>query len=118
MKIYGDLEKRIREIGRGLYGLAGDVPSIFNKKRWMGRLMDHAMKDDEFRLNLFRYIDVLPSLKTSDLIVTLLQEYFSGMAGAPLIIRKGIERISRGFIPVVASSMIKTGVRSLARQFI
>lgn len=118
MKIYGDLEKRIREIGRGLYGLAGDVPSIFNKRRWMGRLMDHAMKDAEFRLNLFRYIDVLPSLKTSDLIIDLLQAYFSGLPGAPLIIRKGIDRISRGFMPVVASKMIKAGVRSIAGQFI
>ncbi len=118
MKNYSGLERRIREVGRGLYAMASDVPSIFNKRRWMGRLMDHAMKDDDFRLNLFRYIDVLPSLKTSDLTVTLLQEYFSGVAGAPLIIRKGIERISGGLMPVVASGLIRTGVRSLARQFI
>ncbi len=118
MKIYGDLEKRIREVGRGLYGLASDVPSIFNKRRWMGRLMDRAMKDAEFRVNLFRFIDVLPSLKTSDLVVSLLQEYFSGVAGAPLIIRKGIERISNGFMAPVTSRLIKTGVRSLAREFI
>ncbi len=118
MKNYSGLERRIREVGRRLYGLAGNVPSIFNKRRWMGRLMDQAMKDDEFRLNLFRYIDVLPSLKTSDLTVALLREYFSGLAGAPLIIRKGIERISRGLVPVVAAGLIRTGVRSLARQFI
>ncbi len=84
----------------------------------MGRLMAHAMKDEEFRLNLFRYIDVLPSLKTDIQITNLLQEYFSDIEGAPLIIRKGVERISRGFIPFVAARLIKAGVKSLANQFI
>ncbi len=111
-------DKRIREIGLELYQSANEVPTIFDKGRWMGRLMDHAMKDEEFKLNLFRYIDVLPSLKTDQQIADLLEEYFSGVKAAPFIIRKGLERISGGIMPFVAARVIKAGVRSLARQFI
>jgi RHH-type proline utilization regulon transcriptional repressor/proline dehydrogenase/delta 1-pyrroline-5-carboxylate dehydrogenase len=118
MKARDDLEKRIEEVGLELYRLAADVPSIFDRRRWMGRVMDSSMRDEQFRLNLFRYIDVLPSLKTDGQITNLLQEYFSGSEGAPLIIRKGVERVSRGLIPFVASRLIKAGVKSLASQFI
>ena len=76
MKTYPDIEKRIGEIGRELYASMNKVPSIFNRKRWMGRTMDLAMRDEEFKLNLFRYIDVLPSLKTDLLVAELFQEYF------------------------------------------
>lgn len=118
MNTYGDLKNKIRDIGFELYQSANEVPTIFDKGRWMGRLMDHAMKDEEFKLNLFRYIDVLPSLKTDAQIANLLEEYFSGVKTAPFIIRKGIERISRGIMPFVAARVIKAGVKSLARQFI
>jgi len=118
MNTYGDPKQRIREIGLELYQSVNEVPTIFDKGRWMGRLMDHAMKDEGFKLNLFRYIDVLPSLKTDAQIANLLEEYFSGVKAAPFIIRKGIKRISGGIAPFVAARVIKAGVKSLARQFI
>ena len=118
MNTDGDLKKRIRDVGLELYQSVNEVPTIFDRGRWMGRLMHHAMKDEEFKVNLFRYIDVLPSLKTDAHIANLLEEYFSGVKTVPLIIRKGIERISGGIMPFVAARVIKAGVKSLARQFI
>ena len=118
MNLTPDLEKSIREVGRELYDSLNTVPSIFDRKRWMGRIMDLAMKDEEFKLNLFRYIDVLPSLKTDSLAAGLFREYFEGVKNAPLIIRKGIDRISKGFMPFVAATVIRAGVKTLARQFI
>jgi RHH-type proline utilization regulon transcriptional repressor/proline dehydrogenase/delta 1-pyrroline-5-carboxylate dehydrogenase len=118
MKTYPDPERRIQEVGRELYASMNKVPSLFDKKRWMGRTMDLAMRDDEFKLNLFRYIDVLPSLRTDSLVVELFREYFGGIRNAPLIIRKGIDRMSKGFIPFVTARVIRAGVKTLARQFI
>jgi len=118
MKTYPDIEKRIGEIGRELYASRNKVPSIFNRKRWMGRTMDLAMRDEEFKLNLLRYIDVLPSLKTDSLVAELFREYFGQVENAPLIIRGGAVRISKGFLPLVAARVIRAGVRALARQFI
>ena len=61
-------QKRIREVGLRLYESMSDLPSIFDKRRWMGRLMDRTMRDEEFRLDLFRYVDALPSLKSDALV--------------------------------------------------
>ncbi|HWR57457.1 MAG TPA: hypothetical protein VN328_01095 [Thermodesulfovibrionales bacterium] len=64
-----DLENRIREIGAGIYSsVSGEVPSLFDTKKWLGRVMEWAMKDETFRFQLFRYIDVLPSLKSDALV--------------------------------------------------
>ena len=118
MKTYPGMEKRIAEIGRELYASMNKVPSIFNRKRWMGRTMDLAMRDEEFKLNLFRYIDVLPSLKTDALAVELFHEYFADAKELPQIMRRGIGRPSEGFLPHVAAKVIRAGVKVLARQFI
>jgi RHH-type proline utilization regulon transcriptional repressor/proline dehydrogenase/delta 1-pyrroline-5-carboxylate dehydrogenase len=118
MRPYPDIEKRIGEVGRELYSSMREVPSFFDKKRWMGRTMDLVMKDEEFKLNLFRYIDVLPSLKSDAVVAELFRDYLGEVRNAPLIIRKGIDRISKGFLPFVAAKVIRTGVKALAKQFI
>ncbi len=81
--------------------------------------MGWAMKNDDFRIALFRFIDVLPSLKTDDLVVRLLHEYFTGERDIPRLISGGIERISRkGFLPHATARIIRKGVESIAGQFI
>ena len=120
MNPHNDLEDRIRKTGAKIYSsMEGEVPFLFNKKKWMGRLMEWAMKDETFRFQLFRYIDVLPSLLSDALIVKVLKEYFTEAAHTPMILRKGIERISRSsFVPYIAGKVIREGVESIARQFI
>lgn len=119
MTRYPDLEDRIRQIGAEIYSSAREgVPSFFDKNRWLGRVMERAMKDETFKFRLFRYIDVLPSLRTDTLVVRMLKEYFSGEANLPLIIRQGIKRLSKGAGPYVTGKVIRAAVESLARQFI
>jgi len=96
-----------------------EVPLLFNKKKWMGRVMEWAMKDETFRFQLFRYIDVLPSLRSDALVLKVLKEYFTEEAHTPVMLKKGIERISRStFIPYIAAKVIRAAVESIARQFI
>jgi RHH-type transcriptional regulator, proline utilization regulon repressor / proline dehydrogenase / delta 1-pyrroline-5-carboxylate dehydrogenase len=113
-----DLEKRIRLLGLEIYTSMWDVPTVFDTEKWMGTIMKWAMKDSAFKTGLFRFIDVLPSLKTDELVVRLLHEYFAGI-NTPKIIRSGIERMSRqSFLPSVTARLVRRGVESLARQFI
>ncbi|HET6516223.1 MAG TPA: L-glutamate gamma-semialdehyde dehydrogenase [Thermodesulfovibrionales bacterium] len=114
------LEERIGKIGLRIYAeVKGETPSIFERKRWLGRIMELAMKDESFKIALFKFIDVLPSLKTGELVVRLLAEYFSEEAGVPIIIRRGLERISsKRVLPFVVGRVMKTAVETLARQFI
>ncbi|MCL5021816.1 MAG: proline dehydrogenase family protein [Nitrospirae bacterium] len=114
-----DLETRIRKTAEDIYAsVGGEVPSLFDTRKWMGRIMESAMRDETFRFQLFRFVDVLPSLKEDSLVVRLLHEYFGGEVNAPPLIQKGIERLGRGLGSHLAAGAIRAGVGSLARQFI
>jgi len=114
-----DLEKRIREIGLQLHSAIDEVPSIFDKRGWIGRLMDWTMKDETFRFNLFRYIDLLPSLKTDDLVVRLLKEYFADGEETPAMIREVLGHLpAKGIFPSIEAKVIRSGIEGLAREFI
>lgn len=115
----GYLEEKIRATGREIHGAMSGAPPIFDTRRWMGRIMDWSTKNEDFKVRLFRFIDVLPSLKTDALVVRLLNEYFSGETEVPKIISGAIGRIPRrGFVPRVAGRVIRKSVESIARQFI
>ena len=120
MNTHQDLENQIRNIGAEIYSsVKGEVPSIFDKKRWMGEVIEWAMQDDDFKVQLLRFIDVLPSLRTDDLVVRILKEYFADERITPMTIKWGIKGISeKGIIPKIAGEIIKSHVESLARQFI
>ncbi|HTP05321.1 MAG TPA: proline dehydrogenase family protein [Nitrospirota bacterium] len=114
-----DLEKKIRTVGQEIYSAVSGIPPVFDTKRWIGRIMEWSMKNEDFKTRLFRFIDVLPSLKTDDVVVRLLHEYFSGETEVPKIISGGIGMIARkGIAPIVAGRVIRKSVESLARQFI
>ena len=86
---YQSVEEKIRRVGLELQeGMKREVPSFFEKKKWIGRIMERVMKDEEFKARLFRFIDVLPALKSDDLVVRVLKEYFSAVdIDAPLLIK-------------------------------
>jgi RHH-type proline utilization regulon transcriptional repressor/proline dehydrogenase/delta 1-pyrroline-5-carboxylate dehydrogenase len=112
-------EKRIRDIGSELFASREDAPVIFNSRRWQGKIIEWVMKDESFKVQFLRFIDVLPGLRTDNLVLQLFKEYFGQAADAPPIIRYGIERLYRGnVIPRVSASIIRQAVTSLARQFI
>ena len=118
---YSDIEQRVRRVGLELQAyMKKEVPSFFEKKRWIGRIMERVMKDEEFKVRLFRFVDVLPALKSDELVVSILKEYFSvSDVDAPLLIKRGMERLLRGGVPAfVAAKVARSAVKALARQFI
>ncbi len=110
------IENKIREIGREIYSLIGqEVPSLFDRKTWNGRLADWVMKDEALKIELFRFVDVLPCLKTDTLVVKMLNEYFADIPDNPVL--HGIGRLS-GILPHVAAKAVRTSIESMAAQFI
>ncbi|MDX1765169.1 MAG: proline dehydrogenase family protein, partial [bacterium] len=70
-------EKKVEEKGREIYRHMADVSrSIFNPDWWSSHLMEWAMKDETFKVQLFRFVDVLPVLKDQKQVTRLLFEYF------------------------------------------
>ena len=72
------LQSEIEQRGRQIFDLVDKHPeSLFSKAGFYQRLMTLSMRDEQLKLQLFRFVDVLPSLRTSGEIVEHLQEYFA-----------------------------------------
>jgi len=113
------LEKRIREIGEKLFALmdAHPAPGIFSKKGAYARVMEWSMKDPAFKTQLFRFVDVLPSLNSSAEIVRHLQEYLGDKAvELNPAMKAGLAASS--FAPALVATPVKANVVSMAAQFV
>ncbi len=119
MDIDFDLEDRTVRIGRELYSATASAPALFDTRTWIGRIMDWSMKNEDFKITLFRFIDVLPSLRTDELVIRLLREHFSSRVQVPNVVRTCISLLpEKGFGTRLAGSVVRKAVSSLARQFI
>ena len=64
-----ELEKHVEATGLALWEqISRESPGLFNPKFWMGKVMARVMDDPEFKTNLFRLVDVLPVLRTTESI--------------------------------------------------
>ena len=117
----GQIEERILERGRELFGVIGDeAPSVFNKDWWTGRLMDWSMSHEDFKLQLFRFIDVLPYLTTDEMLAGHIREYFSEDENVPAVLRLGAKSAGIGgrLGMKLLGKTIRKNLESMARQFI
>jgi RHH-type transcriptional regulator, proline utilization regulon repressor / proline dehydrogenase / delta 1-pyrroline-5-carboxylate dehydrogenase len=113
-----DRERAVRTWGNKLlsYIEAADPPAVFSKKGFYGALMDWAMRDEQFKTQLFRFVDVLPTLTTSAEIARHLTEYLTGDAVklSPAL-QLGLKTASG--MSWLFGSGIKAQVSGMARQF-
>src|SRR5262249_35925764 len=72
-----NLEAKIRQYGEQLFARidTAEPPSLFSKKGFYGTLIDWSMRDEHFKTQLFRFVDVLPTLTSSSEITKHLKEY-------------------------------------------
>jgi RHH-type proline utilization regulon transcriptional repressor/proline dehydrogenase/delta 1-pyrroline-5-carboxylate dehydrogenase len=128
------IEPRIQAIGRELARLStADGPGLFESRWWSQAAVNLAMKDEDFKTQLFRFVDVLPALHDDAQVTALAREYFgdrseqvfgSGWAwkavtattlGAKLsgkTIRRQVEHMAETFI---AGSSIHSALPRLGR---
>jgi len=70
------LEPAIYRFGERLARLsAGRTPTLFEGRWWSHTALNLAMQDSLFKAQLFRFIDVLPSVTDDEQVVTLAREY-------------------------------------------
>src|SRR5438105_3230761 len=114
-------ESEIRSFGEQIFGaMEGASPSIFNKEWWSGRIMEWSMKDESFKVDMFRFVDVLPVLKTPEQIAKALKEYFNRPGQeTPGFVKAAVTAAGLGSIAGrLASSTIKKNVTDMAERFI
>ncbi|MGZ6419242.1 MAG: proline dehydrogenase family protein, partial [Pseudobdellovibrio sp.] len=92
--------------------------SLFSKDFWYGSIMEWSMKNDKFKTNMFRFVDVLPALNSGDDVAKHLKEYFSegGKTELPAVFNVGLGLGS--LAPGLMAGAIKKNVTSMAKMFI
>ncbi|GAB6886756.1 L-glutamate gamma-semialdehyde dehydrogenase [Desulfothermus okinawensis JCM 13304] len=117
------LNQRIKARGKEFFrSIAGEAPSVFNKSWWTGKVMDWAMKSENFKVQLFRFVDVLPYLNTSESLIRHIEEYFGAdEEELPAVLKwgaKGAGGIGRVFGGKILAKTISSNIKSMAMQFI
>ena len=114
------LQSEIEHRGRRIFELVDKNPeSLFSKAGFYQRLMTLSMRDEELKLQLFRFVDVLPSLRTSGEIVEHLREYFANAHNSRTLsefLGTGIGLA--GIVPWISGPILRWNVSEMARQFI
>jgi RHH-type proline utilization regulon transcriptional repressor/proline dehydrogenase/delta 1-pyrroline-5-carboxylate dehydrogenase len=113
-----DLQAEVERRGRNIFELVDRHPeSIFSKAGFYQRMMALSMRDEHFKVQMFRFVDVLASLNRGGEIVRHLQEYFADMRnGFAPVVQTGV-RLAR-IAPWVSGQVLRWNVSGMARQFI
>src|SRR3954467_10077261 len=113
-----DLQPEVERRGRNIFELVDRHPeSIFSKAGFYQRMMALSMRDEHFKVQLFRFVDVLASLHHGTDIVQHLDEYFADLRnGYRPLIRTGV-RAAR-IVPFISGQLLRWNVSGMARQFI
>jgi len=114
------LRNEIEQRGMRIFELVErHLEPLFSKAGFYQRMMALSMRDEEFKAQLFRFVDVLPSLPRSRDIVKHLEEYFAATRESRKssdLIHNGV-RVAR-IVPWVSGRLLRWNVSGMARQFI
>src|SRR5215470_13287831 len=94
-----DIEPKVRQYGEQVFALmdAAEPPSLFSKKGFYGTLMEWSMRDEHFKTQLFRFVDVLPTLTSSGEVTRHLKEYLGDADLSPAL-RVGLKAGGDGLV--------------------
>ncbi|WP_428939432.1 proline dehydrogenase family protein [Fontivita pretiosa] len=114
------LEAQIRRSGHELWNrIRGEVPGVFNRGYWQGRMLEWAMADPSFKIDLFRFVDVLPTLHTTEQVSAHMRQYLLKPGRElPMLLGAAIKLASGGIASGLAARAIRKNVTDLAQRFI
>ncbi|MBI2962438.1 MAG: bifunctional proline dehydrogenase/L-glutamate gamma-semialdehyde dehydrogenase [Deltaproteobacteria bacterium] len=106
----------MREIARDLTRrAAGRRPAIFEPRDWLRRMIEQSLDDEPVRTALFRFVDVLPSLRGARDVGAHLEEYFAAVDHALGGLTLLAHTLHAGWL---LAPVARKNVTGLARRFI
>jgi RHH-type proline utilization regulon transcriptional repressor/proline dehydrogenase/delta 1-pyrroline-5-carboxylate dehydrogenase len=112
------LEARTRAIGEELLERAGRARGgLLSAGVFSDRLMQWSMRDEGFKTQLFRFVDVFPALRTPEAVMGHLREYLS-QPGVTLPTGMGLALGAGDAFGGAAAKTITSQVQSMAGRFI
>lgn len=114
------LEPAVRRIGEQLARLSADqTPSIFARHWWSRQALNLAMQDSTFKIQLFRFIDVLPSMTDDEQVLALAREYLGDGNVQLFGAQWGLKALSATSLGArLGGKAIRSQVELMARTFI
>lgn len=112
------LQSEIRARGEDIFKKVHGVKtsSIFNRDWWYGRIMEWSMRNEHFKTQMFRFVDVFPYLKSSDEILRHMREYFAEGGEIPSIFNFGMG--VGALAPALMAGTIRKNIEQMAKMFI
>ncbi len=114
-------ESDIKAVGKEIFErMKGETPSVFNKDWWSGKVMDLSMKDEAFKVEMFRFVDVFPTLRDHVQVAEHLQEYFCRPEqDFPASFQWGLSRVKPdSMVAKMAAKQIEKQMTGMAQKFI
>lgn len=111
-------EAATRAIGEDYLARArGAQRGLLSSAFWSGRLMDWAMQDEAFKVQLFRFVDCYPMLRTPAAVHETLADYLSQPGVKP---PPGMDLVTRagGFFKGLMNWGIEGQITGMAQKFI
>jgi RHH-type proline utilization regulon transcriptional repressor/proline dehydrogenase/delta 1-pyrroline-5-carboxylate dehydrogenase len=115
-----DVEPVVRAKAGELFALIAQHKSFpLSSERLQGEMMDWAMADERLKVELFRFVDVFPTLRTGEEIDRHLREYFEqpGLE-TPRLMRMALSASRQRLVSPLATSVIRSQMLSFAQRFI
>jgi RHH-type proline utilization regulon transcriptional repressor/proline dehydrogenase/delta 1-pyrroline-5-carboxylate dehydrogenase len=115
-----EVEELTRSYGREIFARLDESGPVPFSPSWLDeRLMEWSMGDEAVKLQLFRFVDVLPLLNSPASISRHLREYFGEAKGLPRWMTRGLRWLpSRGVMGRLLSFAAHRSAERLARRFI
>ena len=87
------VEDLARDIGRNVLTRLGDRrPSVLESRWYEEHLLEWVMSDESVKVQMFRFVDVLPMLRGHEDVTRHLQEYFREVSThLPWLVNRGID---------------------------
>ena len=119
-EVSSPLEPLVYRIGEQLARLsAGRTPTLFEGRWWSHQALNLAMHDSLFKAQLFRFIDVLPSVTNDEDVVRLARDYLGNGDTALFGSQWGLKALSATSLGArLSGKAIRSQVEHMARTFI
>ena len=114
-------EERIRQTAGAIFAaMAGEKPGRLSRERLQSEMMEWAMADERLKVEMLRFVDVFPTLRSRAEIARHLHEYFArGGVAVPAALRWGISLTGqRSPMAPLASAVIRRQMKGFAQRFI
>ncbi|HEX4199989.1 MAG TPA: proline dehydrogenase family protein, partial [Chthoniobacterales bacterium] len=111
-----EIDHTVREIF-ALIDQSQREAAVLRRSDFYGRLMDWCMRDESFKTQMFRFVDVLPTLNSADEVVRHLSEYLRDSKATVSGLLRGALSVG-SMLPAVPATVIRKNVAAMANIFI